>query len=213
MRDSVIIKCSGNMVEIWLGDTLYSEIKDNLTAKLDQNKAFYMGTKQKVMFFGKRLSDAQKRELRSILFSDYEIKNVGFVDEDTAEQAPEPTPEPKKEYPVEEYFPTQAQGLMMTGTLRNGQRVQCEGDLVVIGDVNPGAELIAGGSIIVFGKLRGLAHAGAYGKRDALIVTNALLANQIRICGKISVIPTGRKIEGPEKAELNGDKIVIHTIG
>ena len=59
-----------------------------------------------------------------------------------------------------------AQSIFINNTVRSGQRIECEGDIVVIGDVNPGGEVIAGGSIAVFGRLRGLAHAGCSGRKD-----------------------------------------------
>lgn len=67
------------------------------------------------------------------------------------------------------------------GSIRSGQRIEYEGSLVIIGDVNPGAEVIAGENIIIVGDLRGLAHAGAKGNRDAVIEAVAIDAVQVRI--------------------------------
>lgn len=67
------------------------------------------------------------------------------------------------------------------GSLRSGQRIEFEGSLVIIGDVNPGAEVIAGDNIIILGELRGLAHAGAKGNRDAIIEAIEINSLQIRI--------------------------------
>lgn len=67
------------------------------------------------------------------------------------------------------------------GSLRSGQRIEFEGSIVIIGDVNAGAEVIAGENIIVLGTLRGLAHAGAKGNKDAVIEASDIEAVQIRI--------------------------------
>lgn len=66
-------------------------------------------------------------------------------------------------------------------SLRSGQKVEFEGSIVVLGDVNNGAEVIAGENIIILGALRGLAHAGAKGNKDAIIAAGSIEANQIRI--------------------------------
>ena len=71
------------------------------------------------------------------------------------------------------------------GGLRSGKRLQYEGSLVIIGDVNDGAEVVAGENIIVLGKLRGLAHAGANGNKSAIIAANVIQSPQIRIADKI----------------------------
>ncbi|MBN1317214.1 MAG: septum site-determining protein MinC, partial [Anaerolineales bacterium] len=62
-----------------------------------------------------------------------------------------------------------ANGLLIRGAVRSGQVISTEGHVTVIGDVNPGAEIIAGGEVVVWGRLRGLVHAGAYGDRNALV--------------------------------------------
>jgi len=71
------------------------------------------------------------------------------------------------------------------GSLRSGQKVEFEGSIVVIGDVNAGAEVIAGENIIILGELRGLAHAGAKGNGQAIIAAGKIDCPQIRIADKI----------------------------
>lgn len=62
-----------------------------------------------------------------------------------------------------------------------GQRIEYEGSLVILGDVNGGAEVIAGENIVILGILRGLAHAGAKGNKEAIIACSSIEAPQIRI--------------------------------
>lgn len=66
-------------------------------------------------------------------------------------------------------------------SLRSGQKIEFEGSIVVLGDVNYGAEVIAGENIVVLGNLRGLAHAGAKGNKQAIISAGCIEAIQIRI--------------------------------
>jgi septum site-determining protein MinC len=95
------------------------------------------------------------------------------------------------------------------GTLRGGQALHNLGNLVVIGDVNPGAELVASGDIAVFGALRGVAHAGAQGDRSARVVALELAPTQLRIATLIAVSSDDAKPRGPEHASIAGDRIVV----
>ncbi len=74
------------------------------------------------------------------------------------------------------------------GSLRCGRREEYSGSLVICGDVNAGAEIIAGGNIMVLGALRGLAHAGANGNKRAIISANYIDITQIRIANLVTEV-------------------------
>jgi septum formation inhibitor MinC len=96
------------------------------------------------------------------------------------------------------------------GTLRGGQALHNLGNIVVIGDVNPGAELIASGDVVVFGALRGVAHAGAQGDAGARVIALELAPTQLRIATMIAVDGEPRTAaRGPEHAFIQGDRIAI----
>jgi septum site-determining protein MinC len=95
------------------------------------------------------------------------------------------------------------------GTLRGGQALHNLGNLVVIGDVNPGAELVASGDIVVFGALRGVAHAGAQGDRGARVIALELAPTQLRIATLIATSDAGTKPRGPEHASIADERIVV----
>ncbi len=105
--------------------------------------------------------------------------------------------------------------LMMKQTLRSGQRVSHKGHLVIIGDVNPGAELVADGDITVWGALRGMAHAGASGNNNAEIRALKFEPIQLRIAQAIARSPDRNKpaannmTAGPETARVVDGKIRI----
>jgi septum site-determining protein MinC len=71
--------------------------------------------------------------------------------------------------------------LYHAATLRGGQTLHQTGNIVIVGDVNPGAELVATGDVLVFGRLAGVAHAGAQGDESARIYALDLAATQLRI--------------------------------
>lgn len=87
------------------------------------------------------------------------------------------------------------------GIVRSGQKITAEGDLVVIGDVNPNARVEAGGSIYVLGKLKGIAHAGKFGNREAVIGASFLVATHLAICDVLETM-TNEKTELSEKPEM-----------
>lgn len=94
--------------------------------------------------------------------------------------------------------------LLVRRTIRSGQRVYYNGNVVVMGDVNPGAEIICSGDILVLGSLRGVAHAGAEGKVDATVYAFRLEPTQLRIAHYISRAPDGEvpQPSGPEIARV-----------
>ena len=71
------------------------------------------------------------------------------------------------------------------GAVRSGQKLEFEGSIVIMGDVNDGAEVIAGDNIVILGALRGLAHAGAKGNVNAIIAASSIDAPQLRIANII----------------------------
>lgn len=102
-----------------------------------------------------------------------------------------------------------ANALLWQETLRSGQSLVHEGHVVVLGDVNPGAQIVAGGNVVVWGRLRGLVHAGAHGDRQARICALELVPTQLRIADQIAVPPADRpRSLRPEMAAIREELIV-----
>jgi septum site-determining protein MinC len=102
-------------------------------------------------------------------------------------------------------------GMLVQRTLRSGQSVCHAGHVVIIGDVNPGAEVIAGGDIIVWGHLRGIVHAGATGDEERYVCALNLSPTQLRIGNHVARPPEGkrsRKQSQPERAYISNGQIV-----
>ncbi len=97
----------------------------------------------------------------------------------------------------------EASALLITKTLRSGKRVEYPGNVIVLGDVNAGAEIIADGHVIVWGRVRGMIHAGAKGDRSALICALDLSATQLRIANEVSAMLKPQKNPKPEVARIN----------
>jgi septum site-determining protein MinC len=93
-------------------------------------------------------------------------------------------------------------------TLRSGFSLHHAGHIVVIGDVNPGAEVIAQGDVVVWGRLRGMVHAGARGNDHAVVCALDLSPTQLRISDKIAVTPKRRGKPQPEMARLKDGQVI-----
>ncbi len=100
------------------------------------------------------------------------------------------------------------QAVLVQRTLRSGHSIKHPGHVTVIGDVNPGAEIIAGGNVVVWGRLKGMVHAGAQGNESAIICALELSPTQLRIAEKISITPTTKKKPVPEIAQLKDGKVI-----
>ncbi len=99
-------------------------------------------------------------------------------------------------------------------TVRSGQRIEYDGDVLIIGDVNPDAYVIASGNIIVMGTLRGIVHAGANGDETAVVMALKLKPQQLRIASYITRSPDepAGEPEYPEKAFVENQQIFIEKI-
>jgi septum site-determining protein MinC len=98
--------------------------------------------------------------------------------------------------------------LLVTRTLRSGQVLRHHSHITIIGDVNPGAEVIAGGSVVVWGRVRGTVHAGALGDESAVVGALELAPSLLRIAGLMARTPDQRPT-GPETARIEAGDIVV----
>jgi septum site-determining protein MinC len=104
--------------------------------------------------------------------------------------------------------------LIVRNTCRSGTRIECQSDCIILGDVNPGAEIVAVGDVIVFGNLRGIAHAGASGDRSARIWALSIEPSQIRIADLVALAPRSDR-HVPKRfeiAEVQQDLIEVITM-
>jgi septum site-determining protein MinC len=100
------------------------------------------------------------------------------------------------------------EAILVRRTLRSGNSVHHLGHVTVIGDVNPGAEIVAGGNVVVWGRLRGMVHAGAEGDHKAIVCALDLSPTQLRIADQIAVPPQDRGEAKPETAIIRDGQVV-----
>jgi len=100
------------------------------------------------------------------------------------------------------------EAVLVQRTLRSGNTIRHPGHVVVIGDVNPGAEIIAGGDVVVWGRLRGVVHAGAKGDSGAVVCALDLSPTQLRIADQIAVSPERSGDPRPEMARIRDGQLI-----
>jgi septum site-determining protein MinC len=114
-----------------------------------------------------------------------------------------PRPEESRQFSVEDLGEETA--MFLSRTLRSGTRIEFAGHVVVFGDVNPGAEIVAEGSVIVWGRLRGMVHAGSKGNKNAVIGALDLSPTQLRIAGEVAAALNPPTNPSPEVVRINGE--------
>lgn len=167
-RDSIVLKIKE--------DATTNEILTELEEKLPDLKEFYKEEKTPIFVTGKILKRFEIDSIQKIIQSMIKVK----VDFDS--------PRTLGLHDIKRTFKKDIQvseTKFYKGSVRSGQKLEFEGSIVIIGDVNDGAEVIAEDNIAVLGNLRGMAHAGAKGNEKAIIAANIINSPQIRIASII----------------------------
>jgi septum site-determining protein MinC len=228
-ENTVIFKGTNNGITIMLDENAtFETLKDALTEKAKSAKDFFKNAKTAIKFSGVDLTDEQEKELLEIINSntDIDISFVASGDSDLPvltkpkfKQKPEETEvEDKKEGKLDqlisEALVTAKKNLTTfhKGSVRSGQSIRFPGSIVVIGDVNPGGELIADGNIIVLGILKGLAHAGCSGSHDCFVAALNMRPTQLRIAELITCFPEDELKVTPQYAYINENQIYVEPL-
>lgn len=218
MKDnSVIFKANKEGLLIVLDeDAQFDNLKTVLSKKVSEARSFFDNSKTTLQFKGRYLTSSQEEELLSIINNNTNL-NISFSPMYKREknkvnnynknleiipiekwlapkvQENETTKQQKKIMPrlstVSKVSENQNDTLFHRGSLRSGQFIKHIGSVVVIGDVNPGAEISAHGNIIILGSLKGLVHAGIKNNSECFVAALDLSPTQIRIADLITFIP------------------------
>ncbi|NMB24775.1 MAG: septum site-determining protein MinC [Firmicutes bacterium] len=203
-REYVTFKGTKDGLVLWLDPHAeFNEIFDQLQEKLNLTRDFWQGVTIVLKETERECRPQEKARLEELM------GEFGMALKEDVEQS-----SPSQVKMTQEMNRDNA--LIVRRTLRSGQRVHHVGSVVVLGDVNPGAEVVAGGDIIVLGTLRGIAHAGALGEEAAVVMALKLLPTQLRIAHFISRAPDhvdAPEPQGPEIAQIRNNLITIHSYG
>ncbi len=112
-----------------------------------------------------------------------------------------------------EYDPQKQLTFYQNGSMRSGKRIEFDGSVVLLGDLNAGAEIIASGNIVILGACRGMVHAGCKGDTNAYIFAQQLTPTQIRISEMVTYLNTDKNdIHVPSYAYIEESKIYVAKV-
>lgn len=204
---NVLIKGTKDGLTLHLDDQCsFAELKKEMSEKLIEDSRVNEDNPLipvKVQIGNRYLADEQKEELKQLV---RQKKNLVIEK-------------------IESNVITKAEAIQMkedveivsvTRIVRSGQVLEVRGDLLLIGDVNPGGQVIAGGNIFVMGALRGIAHAGAYGNSNAVIAASIMAPTQLKINEFINRAPDNKGDSEDREMECayidQNDQIVIDRL-
>ncbi len=222
-KEAVVFRGDRGGVSVQVNrDAPFGVVVEELRRKLSSASDFFAGASVRVDLGDRAWDNVEKRVLHELL----RAHGLTLLDAEGAQESQNNSPSSKQlsrrgrrsnGAAVEEMLRT-AQAelddercLLAQRTLRSGQRLEFDGSIVVLGDVNPGAVVVSSGHVIVMGSLRGVVHAGAKGDTDARVIALRLQPTQLRIAQYISRPPDGHQPHptGPEVALVVDDRIQI----
>lgn len=215
-EDQISIKGTRDGVALTMGEGLWPELVASLGARLQSTAGFFRGARV-LMDVGARAIAGSEMDEAARLLAQHEMTLVSVISTNAETQAAARdvglglvVPQPARNEGDPMTLPS-VEGILLRRTLRSGQVARHEGHVAIIGDVNAGAEIIAGGDVIVWGKARGIIHAGALGDQDAVVCALYLAPVQLRIGSLITRAPEGRgnRPRAPERAFVRDGAIVV----
>jgi septum site-determining protein MinC len=201
---------------VTLGEGEWSHLLSVLEAHLSGSPAFFRGGRVALDVGNRALTSDQVEEVRSMV-ARHQVELWALVSRDPATQAVargsglviELDPGGERTRSSRDAEDSTAKAILVRRTLRSGQSLRHPGHIVIIGDVNPGAEVVAGGDIVVWGRVRGLVHAGALEDENAVVCALELAPTQLRIASHIARSPEERPASPvPERALVRDGQIV-----
>lgn len=207
LADNVVLKGDKQGVSILIREGIdLATALEELRQKVTPAKAFFAGAPVRIAVGSRQLEPGDRAALEQT------VSELGFTlmhpIERVIRRRSVPVPQ-SMEHKEQSEAPT----LLHKRTLRSGQRIDFDGNVVILGDVNPGAVVTCSGDIIVMGTLRGTAHAGAQGDARAVVVAFRLEPTQLRIAHLITRAPDDEVQHpiGPEVALVKDDFIQIEA--
>lgn len=207
-RDAVLFRGTKQGLLIVIAEEgTFAEVCAALQSKLEASGDFFRGAEVTLQIGRRELQPEERSQLERVLREPYQL-TLRAVEQ--GNETPPPTA--RSDRPAQ--WTAAAEALVIKRTLRSGQAVRHNGDVIVLGDVNAGAEVVATGHIVVLGALRGVAHAGSAGDMRAVVAANRLLPTQLRIGPFIGRPPDDSVARGssdgrPEVARVADGAIVI----
>lgn len=184
--------------------TCFEDMLQLLVKKLHKGKHFYKGTTLILRLDLKSISKNNVQTLREALLNEIELKDI--VLEDISENFDKENNKESKLVSVVYEGKTK----FIRKTVRSGQSINYQGNIVIIGDINSGSEVYAAGNVIVLGRIRGKVHAGINGNTKAVIAAFLLQPEILKIASVIAMSPEEiEKPKYPELAKIKDGAIIV----
>lgn len=173
----VVIKSSKNGINLVLDDTLaFDDLLEEIKKKFIDSEKFFKNAHIAISFEGRALSQSEQFQIIETIQQCTTITIICILDHD---ELMDEVMQRRMGIYQEEHSPQT--GHFYKGTLRSGQQIESETSMVVLGDVNPGAKVIAKGNIVILGALKGTAYAGADGDSGCFVAALEMDPVQIKI--------------------------------
>lgn len=212
--NSVIIKCNKYGLIVILDEKLpFEELLKDIEDKFKESAKFFKNAKMAMTIRGRKLDQAQEKKVVETIVNSCGIHILCVVDEDQGSEAlfKEALDSAMAEKEKED-------GGFYRGTLRAGQILETEYSIVILGDVNPGANVVSKGNIVVLGSLRGTAYAGATGDRNCFVAALVMKPIQVRIADKMARSAITKRVDiseykmDPKIAYVKDDHIYVKPV-
>ncbi len=201
---------------ITLGDGNWLELESQLISHIDERANFFKGARVALEVGNHVLHAAEMGSLRDKLsergVSLWAITSSSPKTEQIAQVLGLATrlsvPRPERVVKPLDTNLTGEGAVLVQRTLRSGFRLANSGHIIVIGDVNPGAEVVAGGNIVVWGRVRGVVYAGSDGNDKAVVCALDMTPAQLRIANFIAALPQKKGKTQPEIARVKDGQVI-----
>ena len=201
------------------GDVDFDEILKAVEIKFKDASRFFKNAKTAICFEGRKLSDEEERQIIDVIECTTELEIICVIDvdkerEEFFKKIVEDTIKEKEEKEQKAEVPDVSSGQFYRGTLRSGQILESDGDVIVLGDVNPGAKVIAARNVVILGCLKGTVYAGMNDVDNAFVVAMSMNPMQIRIGNSIARSDDNSKSKNnePQIAFLENGNIYIEQL-
>lgn len=195
-KQIVILKGQKDGISIRLdADADFDTLKESLKKKVSAGKQFFDGADTKVSFKGRELSDLDEKTLIDIITEETNLEIMFVQGEGVVSHLQSGAFASNAGSSGSSSKPWRRESLTAYyhSGLRSGQSIKYNGSVVIMGDVNPGSEIVADGNVVVLGALKGMAHAGASGDSTCFVSALFLQPTQLRIADTISCVPETAK--------------------
>ena len=212
MSELVTIKSSHSGIELRLNANLpFPDLLKAVEEKFRQSADFFKNAKMAVSFSGRTLSISEEEQLIQVITQTTNLEIICIIDHDERKEliykraVAQCLSEREK-----------SDGQFYCGTLKRRQLLESESSIVILGDVEFGAKVVAKGNIIILGTLYGSVHAGAAGDRNAFIIALSMQPQRL-VIGDIEakrqlIYQDSLSINGPQIAVVDGKRIYLDPL-